>query len=64
MVFGAKVEMKFWILSLAFTLAEMIHYAESQCRRCDQSITGKEIISNSLRTEDRGNFNIHGTKNF
>ena len=44
MVSGAKVEMKFWILSVAFILAEIIHLAESQCRRCDQSITGKEII--------------------
>ena len=52
MVSGAKVEMKFWILSLAFILAEIIHLAESQCRRCDQSITGKEIISNSLITAD------------
>ena len=52
MVSGAKVEMKFWILSVAFILAEIIHLAESQCRRCDQSITGKEIISNSLITTD------------
>ena len=48
MVSGAKVEMKFWILSVAFILAEIIHLAESQCRRCDQSITGKEIIYNLL----------------
>ena len=48
MVSRAKVEMRFWILSVAFILAEIIHLAESQCRRCDQSITGKEIIYNLL----------------
>ena len=48
MVSRAKVEMRFWILSVAFILAEIIHLAESQCRRCDQSITGKKIIYNSL----------------
>ena len=48
MVSRAKVEMRFWILFVAFILAEIIHLAESQCRRCDQSITGKAIIYNYL----------------
>ena len=33
--------MRFWISSIAFILAEIASLAESQCRRCDQSITGK-----------------------
>ena len=33
--------MRFWILSTAFILVEIASLAESQCRRCDQTITGK-----------------------